>query len=67
MIYTTNVLERLNKEFRTALKIRNAMPSIDSVLLLLSAVACEIEKTTYAHPIYRFSNEPSFQGNFINL
>ena len=67
MIYTTNVLERLNKEFRTALKIRNAMPSIDSVLLLLSAVACEIEKTTYARPIYSFSNEPSFQGNFINL
>ena len=63
MIYTTNSVERLNKEFRTALKIRNAMPSIDSVLLLLSAIACEIERTTYSYPIHTFSQEPSFIKN----
>ena len=31
MIYTTNAIERLHKEFRRALKIRNAMPSFDLV------------------------------------
>ena len=67
LIYTTNALERLNKEFRAALKIRNAMPSIDSVLLLLSAIAYEMEQTTYSHPVNNFNYEPTFQGNFINL
>ena len=61
MIYTTNAIERLHKEFRRALKIRNAMPSVDSVLLLLSAISCEMEETTYKHPIYNFSYEPKFQ------
>ncbi len=66
MIYTTNSIERLNKEFRTALKIRNAMPTIDSVLLLLSAIACEIEKTTYSYPLNIFKKEPTFTQNLLN-
>lgn len=64
MIYTTNSIERLNKEFRSALKIRNAMPSIDSVLLLLSAIACEIEKTTYAYPLNILKKEPTFAKTY---
>ena len=60
MIYTTNWIERLNAAFRGALKIRNAIPSIDSVLLLLSAIAYDMENNTYIYPISRLSNEPNF-------
>ena len=61
MIYIANAIERLHKEFRRVLKIRNAMPSMDTILLLLSAISCEMEKTTYKQPIYNFSYEPNFQ------
>ena len=66
IIYTTNALERLNKEFRGALKIRNAMPTIDSVLLLLSAIACKMEKKTYSYPIDNFSCETTISENLYN-
>ena len=61
MIYTTNWVERLNKTFRQALKIRNAMPSIDSVLLLLSAIASRSGEKTYSYPVHAFKKEPKFQ------
>lgn len=60
LIYTTNWVERLNKAFRKALKIRNSMPSIDSVLLLLSAIACDMGKGTYTYPVHCLTNEPTF-------
>lgn len=68
MLYTTNWIERLNKTFRQALKIRNAMPSIDSVLLLLSAIACDSNQKTYSYPIHMFKKEPKFQPkmNLLN-
>ena len=61
MIYTTNWIERLNKEFRRALKIRDAMPSVDAVLLLLSAIAREMEQGTYAYPTTLFNYEKFFK------
>ena len=61
MLYTTNWIERLNKTFRQALKIRNAMPSVDSVLLLLSAIARESNQKVYSYPIHRLKKEPKFQ------
>lgn len=67
MIYTTNWVERLNKEFRRALKIRNSMPSVDSVLLLLSAIACDMETGIYSHPIHNLNNEPLFQEKSTDL
>ena len=66
MLYTTNWLERLNKTFRQALKIRNAMPSIDSVLLLLSAIAYDTGQKTYSYPIHNLKKEPKFQAE-MNL
>lgn len=56
MIYTTNYVERLNKKFRRTLKIRNALPSVDSALLLLSKVAFDMEQNTYAWSLYQFKN-----------
>ena len=43
MLYTTNWIERLNKEFRRTFKIRNSMPSPESALTLLSNVAMDKE------------------------
>ena len=56
MIYTTNCIERLNKEFRRTLKIRNALPSVDSCLLLLSKVAFDIESGAYHRKLSLFDN-----------
>ncbi|QUX94534.1 hypothetical protein C0J08_03500 [Marinomonas sp. CT5] len=54
VIYTTNWIERLNKPFKRTLKIRNSMPSIDSVLTLLSKVAMDMNSSTYQYPVSRF-------------
>ena len=69
MIYTTNYIERLNKEFRRTLKIRNALPSVDSSLLLLSKVAFDIEQNTYSRSLYQFKNCQNFKAheNINNL
>jgi transposase-like protein len=54
MIYTTNWIERLNKEFRRTFKIRNSMPSAESALTLLSKVAMDKEDGYMKYPIYNF-------------
>jgi transposase-like protein len=54
MIYTTNWIERLNKEFKRTFKIRNAMPSVASALTLLSKVAMDKEDGYMKYPIYNF-------------
>lgn len=54
MIYTTNWIERLNKEFRRTFKIRNSMPNIESALTLLSKVAMDKEDGYMKYPIYKF-------------
>ena len=67
MIYTTNWIERLHKEFRRALKIRNAMPHVDSVLFLLSAIAVDMENNVYSYPVNSLSYEPTFFENYQPL
>lgn len=54
MIYTTNWIERLNKEFKRTFKIRNSMPNIESALTLLSKVAMDKEDGYMKYPIYKF-------------
>lgn len=39
MVYTTNWIERLNRDFRRVLRMRTAMPSGDSVITLIGSVA----------------------------
>ncbi len=55
MIYTTNWIERLNRDYKRTLRIRGSMPSPDSVVFLLASVASR--KTEYEKPIYQFINE----------
>ena len=57
MLYTTNWIERLHKEFRRTIKIRNALPSVEATLLLLCKVACDQEAGAYRYPIPSFKFE----------
>lgn len=41
MIYTTNWIERLNRDFRRVTRMRTAMPNEDSVLTLLGSVSMD--------------------------
>ena len=54
MIYSTNWIERLNRDYKRVLKMRGAMPTPESVIALMGAVAMEKEGTTYAYPVYAF-------------
>ena len=60
MIYTTNEIERLNKDFKRVLKIRSAMPNYDSVILLLGNVA--MNKDVFKYSIYNFLESKLFIG-----
>lgn len=54
MIYTTNWIERLNRDFKRVLKMRGAMPTPESVIALMGAVALEKQRGSYAYPVYSF-------------
>mgnify|MGYP006290364739 CR=1 FL=1 len=54
MLYTTNWVENLNKQFRRVLKIRNSMPTEESILLLIGKVAMDKVKKYLRYPIYNF-------------
>lgn len=59
MIYTTNWIERLNRNYKRTLKMRTSMPSPESVLFLLGSVA--IKRSEFNTPIYQFL----FQNDFF--
>ena len=63
MIYSTNWIERLNKEFKRVLDIRNSMPNPDSALALAGAVAIKMNTNKYSYPIYKFRNEEKFKNS----
>ena len=42
MIYTTNWIERLNRDFRRTTRMRGAQQKVDAALLLLGGVAMDI-------------------------
>jgi putative transposase len=50
MIYSTNWIERLNRDYKRVLKMRGAMPSASSVLALMGSVAMEKDYKTYKYP-----------------
>lgn len=56
MIYTTNWIERLNRNYKRTLRMRSAMPSPESVVFLLASVASR--RAEYTKPIYQFIYEP---------
>jgi transposase-like protein len=54
MIYSTNWIERLNRDYKRVLKMRGAMPSASSVLALMGSVAMEKEYKTYKYTVSAF-------------
>ena len=61
MIYTTNWIEQLNKDFRRVLIARNSMPNEDSVITLLGQVA--MNKQAYHRKVPKLNYEGSlFRG-----
>lgn len=54
MIYSTNWIERLNRDYKRVLKMRGAMPNASSVLALMGSVAIEKEYKTYKYPVSAF-------------
>ena len=62
MIYTSNWIERLNRNYKRTLRMRSSMPSPESVLFLLGSVA--MKRKEYNFPIHQFSFEPKLFHNF---
>lgn len=56
MLYTTNWIERLNRDYKRTLRMRGAMPSPESVLFLLGSVAQDKTEGTYSRRLYQFSS-----------
>ena len=54
MIYSTNWIERRNRDYKRVLKMRGAMPTAESIIALMGAVAMEKESTSYAYSVYAF-------------
>lgn len=61
MLYTTNWIERLNKSFRSVLRMRSSMPGEDSVLVLLGRVA--MDQPAYEKRLPKLNYEPKLFGN----
>ena len=66
MIYTTNWIENLNKQFRRVLKIRNSMPTEESLLLLITKVAMDRSIKYNKYPIYNFKFDKKLFDEKIN-
>ena len=55
MVYTTNWIERLNRNYKRTLRMRSSMPNPESVVFLLASVASR--RAEYEKPIYQFTYE----------
>ena len=49
MIYTTNWIERLQRDFRRVLRMRGAMPTEESVIVLMAKTAMDKKAVSYTH------------------
>jgi len=69
MIYTTNWIERLNRDFRRVLRMRGAMPNEESVIALMAKTA--MDKTTYRRALPGIDRDkelfPEEELNFLDL
>lgn len=68
MIYTTNWIERLNKEIRKVTRNRNSFPNEDSAMTLVWMKLMEMENNVYAYPVTAFLTcEDALKPMFTNL
>ena len=54
MIYSTNWIERLNRDHKRVLKMRASLPNPEAVIFLMGSVAINSTETTYSYPIAAF-------------
>lgn len=59
MIYTTNWVERLNRDYKRTTKMRGSLPNPDATMLLLGYVA--MNKKAYDHKVVALKYETSFK------
>ena len=57
MIYITNGIQELNKQFGKTFEIRNSMPNYQCVLTLISKEVIDKEDGNMKYPIYMFRSE----------
>jgi hypothetical protein len=67
MIYSTNWIERLNRNYKRVLKMRGAMPSGESVLFLMGSVAMEMGDGCYSFSVSAFKNIDELKKKDIDL
>jgi len=69
MIYTTNWIERLQRDFRRVLRMRGAMPNEESVIVLMSKTA--MDKRAYYRALPGIDSDktlfPDNDTNFLDL
>lgn len=63
MIYTTNWIERLNRNYKRTLRMRSSMPNPESVLFLLGSTA--MNRPEYEYPIYNFKYSSKLNFNYL--
>lgn len=63
MLYTTNWVENLNKQYRRVLKIRNSMPKEESILLLLGKVAMDSNIKYLQYGVHNFKFDKDLLTN----
>jgi putative transposase len=56
LLYSTNYIERLNRDFKRTVRMRGSLPNVDSALLLLCSVAMN-KQQTYSRVIPRLKYE----------
>jgi transposase-like protein len=59
MVYTTNWIERLNRDYKRTTRMRGALPNPEATILLLGNVA--MSKKAYARKIPKINYEKSFK------
>ena len=67
MIYSTNWIERLNRDYKRTLKMRGAMPSSESVLFLIGSVAMEKTFGCYSYKIPVFCEIEMLKRKYKDL
>lgn len=69
MIYTTNWIERLQRDFRRVLRMRGAMPNEESVIVLMAKTAMDKSAYYRALPAIDLDNKlfPDESRNFLDL
>jgi transposase-like protein len=69
MIYTTNWIERLQRDFRRVLRMRGAMPNEESVIVLMAKTA--MDKTAYTRALPAIDSDttlfPEDDTRFLDL